>query len=362
MGRYIPPEAVDSGDTRFNKSHPLGSRARKIGQGILTVRFEMPYAIWCLHCQAQTGKETIIGQGVRFNAEKKKVGMYHSSAIWSFRMKHTPCGGWIEIRTDPKNTEYVVTEGARKRDHGSSEQYVDGNKVGMWGQELLTEEERERRRNDAFAQLEVKIQDQVQVKEEKTRLDDLKETRDKHWEDPYTASQRLRRGFRAERKARKRLEGETEALKDRLSLGIDLLQETEEDRARASLVEFGRPNDLSKTERAVFDTTTRARGDEEHESKAAALKTLKERDAARKRQIVQTQLRGNTRAALDPFAGAAVHSSSRPSILGLKKRQPPPSTPSTQNNMVIKQPSTSPDKTLYRDELRPSALVAYESD
>src|SRR2546430_5721630 len=96
MGRYVPPEY--EGTTSANKlagKHALGARARKSSQGILTVRFEMPFAIWCTTCP----QPTIIGQGVRFNAEKKKVGAYYSTPIYSFRMKHSICGGWIEIQT-----------------------------------------------------------------------------------------------------------------------------------------------------------------------------------------------------------------------------------------------------------------------
>src|SRR5690348_2194395 len=113
MGRYYPPDASNA-PTFNTTSHPLGKRASKISQGILTVRFELPFAVWCDHCKPPA----IIGQGVRFNAEKKKVGNYHSTPIWSFRMKHSACGGWWEIRTDPQKSEYIVTEGARRRDYG----------------------------------------------------------------------------------------------------------------------------------------------------------------------------------------------------------------------------------------------------
>ena len=89
--------------------HPLRERARKLHLGILIVRFEMPFNIWCLNCNSH------IGRGVRFNAEKKKIGMYHSTPILSFRMKCHLCGGWFEIQTDPKESEYVVVDGARRQ-------------------------------------------------------------------------------------------------------------------------------------------------------------------------------------------------------------------------------------------------------
>jgi coiled-coil domain-containing protein 130 len=154
MGRYVPPdlEGTTSGN-KLNKKHPLGNRASKLAShGILTVRFEMPFPIWCAHCP----KPTIISQGVRFNAEKKRVGNYFSTPVWSFRFRHVECGGWIEMRTDPKNTAYVVVEGATKRDTG------DAGDVGE-GVAILTDREREELRKNAFASLEKTIADRKQL-------------------------------------------------------------------------------------------------------------------------------------------------------------------------------------------------------
>ncbi|KAI5981955.1 DUF572-domain-containing protein [Pisolithus albus] len=85
--------------------HALGDRARKLDKGILITRFELPGT-----CNNH------IGMGVRYNAEKKKVGMYYSTPIYSFRCKCHLCDGWFEIQTDPKNTRYVVVSGARQKD------------------------------------------------------------------------------------------------------------------------------------------------------------------------------------------------------------------------------------------------------
>jgi hypothetical protein len=40
--------------------------------------------------------------GVRYNAEKKKVGNYYTTPIYRFRMKCHLCDNYIEIETDPK--------------------------------------------------------------------------------------------------------------------------------------------------------------------------------------------------------------------------------------------------------------------
>ena len=43
--------------------------------------------------------------GVRYNAEKKKIGNYYSTPIYSFRCKCHLCDGWFEIQTDPKASQ-----------------------------------------------------------------------------------------------------------------------------------------------------------------------------------------------------------------------------------------------------------------
>ena len=53
----------------YHGTHALRERARKLKtEGILIIRFEMPYNIWCDGCKAH------IAMGVRYNAEKTKVG------------------------------------------------------------------------------------------------------------------------------------------------------------------------------------------------------------------------------------------------------------------------------------------------
>ena len=59
-------------------------------------RFEMPYNIWCNTCGNH------VGMGVRYNAEKTKIGNYFTTPIFQFRMKCHLCDGHYEIKTDPK--------------------------------------------------------------------------------------------------------------------------------------------------------------------------------------------------------------------------------------------------------------------
>ena len=317
MGRYVPPdqEGVISGNKLHGK-HALGARANKISQGILTVRFEMPYPIWCTHCP----KPTIIGQGVRFNAEKKKVGNYYSTPIYSFRMKHVACGGVIEIRTDPKNTAYVVTEGARKRDLGE-------DKVEEGDIKIMTQEEREAMRDNAFAALEGKVEDKKRLDHSKKRLEELEELSEKQWEDPYERNKRLRKAFREGRHLREKEAGVTAALQDKMSLGLDLLPEHADDAKRAELIEYGESN----SERAMAKTISKPLFGKEglmpNKSKSSKpKKRLKEENIAEQRTAdIVAEIRGNTRAAMDPFlpgTKASGKSTGKFVLAGVKRKRP----------------------------------------
>jgi coiled-coil domain-containing protein 130 len=311
MGRYVPPEheGVISGNKLHGK-HALGSRANKISQGILTVRFEMPYPIWCTNCP----KPTIIGQGVRFNAEKKKVGNYYSTPIYSFRMKHTSCGGWIEIRTDPKNTAYVVTEGARKRDTGE-DKLKDGDI------KILTQEEREALRSNAFAALEGKVEDKQQFEQSKKRLEELQELSEQQWEDPYEQNRRLRKTFREGRKTREKEASATATLQDKMSLGLDLLPEDEDDARRAGFVEFGEVDHNKAIARVISKPLFSSKETAISKSRSAKLtKKQKAEELAKKRTAnIVEEIRGNTKVAMDPFL--VPKSAPKSLLVGVKRKR-----------------------------------------
>lgn len=315
MGRYVPPEheGVISGNKLHGK-HALGARANKISQGILTVRFEMPYPIWCTHCP----KPTIIGQGVRFNAEKKKVGNYYSSPIYSFRMKHVACGGWIEIRTDPKNTAYVVTEGARKRDLGE-------DKVEEGDIKIMTQEEREAMRDNAFAALEGKVEDKKRLDYSKKRLEELQELSEKQWEDPYERNKKLRNAFRVGRKEREKDAGVTAALQDKMSLGLDLLPEHADDARRAGFVEFGELDSERSVAKAISKPLFAEQKPSRTNSKSAKKKLKAERITEKRTADFAAEVRGNTRAAMDPFLPGSklpAQPTGKIVLAGLKRKRP----------------------------------------
>ncbi|KAH7556765.1 CWC16 protein [Bipolaris maydis] len=350
MGRYYPPDA--SNPPSFNNnSHPLGKRANKISQGILTVRFELPFAVWCDHCTPPA----IIGQGVRFNAEKKKIGNYYSTPIWSFRMKHSACGGWWEIQTDPKNSEYKVVEGARRRDYGPGDKGLEAE-----GElKFLTDEERQRRREDAFASLEGKLEDKNAEKKHRERVEELYD-QSEVWRDPYDVNARLRKDFRAKRKTWKKEDMQKEGIQAKFSLGLDIADETEADRTRAGLVDFGAS---ASGDRELEQQSWKPIFEEKDTTKAvepiAKTRKLKAELAAEKsRQGLQQTLIGNTRAAIDPFLSKDSGPASRINLGILKRKR----DASAEEEVSTTLPVETGDATSAKKPALLSALVGYDSD
>ncbi|KAI8626415.1 CWC16 protein [Xylariaceae sp. FL1651] len=411
MGRYVPPdvEGTVSGNA-LNKKHALGSRASKLrSEGILTVRFEMPFAVWCATCP----QPTLVGQGVRFNAEKKKVGAYHSTPVWSFRMRHAACGGAIEIRTDPASAEYVVTEGGRRRDTGEDkDDSLVSSSAGMLGGlgAIATEREKEALRKDAFARLEKTIEDREVLVERSHRIAELEDVSYRAWEDPYAQNRRLRAAFRVGRKTREKEAASTEELQERMSLGIDLVPATEEDARRAALVDFGvsaalgdlGSNDQengegrarkdaalmkplfgvspAKGSKRTADSHTEAPSHSKS-SKQKNKKPLKsEAKASQTRETLASEVVGNTRASQDPFLipleprGGDGPAKTVPRIQGIKRKRPGPDSNDPHTNIhrgeeesksrSEEEEKTGPLEAGSEIETRPSntALVEYDSD
>ncbi|PLN77254.1 CWC16 protein [Aspergillus taichungensis] len=372
MGRYVPPdqEGLTSGNKLHNK-HALGARARNLHKtGSLTVRFEMPFAVWCTTCKPH---ETLIGQGVRFNADKKKIGNYHSTPVYSFRMRHPPCGGWIEIRTDPQNTAYVVAEGGRKRETGENAgegEVVRG--LAEMGERLRAGVGVDNR--DPFERVQGKVDDRRAGEAEKGRVEELYWRRERDWADPYAVSRRVRAGFRAERKSLEKRARERSALAEKMSLGFEVVDESEGDRLRAGLVDFA-PSSSSSSAGGAGGVRSKPLFDQRPvpsspSSSSGAQSPRPGRSSTDKRSRSRTQLQseltGNTRAAVDPFL-ATDDSEWRPEI---KRRKPNNASrlaaTSTATSPDAEQPTSASDTTdkiaSGEKQAGPVALVDYASD
>jgi coiled-coil domain-containing protein 130 len=150
--KYYPPEfdwRIHGTINGFNKSKPSRHVAQKTendGSGCSKIRFELPFNIWCEGCKAH------IGMGKRYNAMKKKIGMYYSTPVLQFDMKCHMCPNMIIIVTDPKNTEYQIIAGAQKR-----VDTYDPTDIGLI--ELQSETKTQKLATDAFYRLEHEVTD-----------------------------------------------------------------------------------------------------------------------------------------------------------------------------------------------------------
>ncbi|TEB27014.1 DUF572-domain-containing protein [Coprinellus micaceus] len=238
FNKYYPPDWDPSkgGLNKYHGKHALGDRARKIDKGILIVRFELPFNIWCGTCNNH------IGMGVRYNAEKKKIGSYYSTPIYSFRCKCHLCDGWFEIETDPKNTRYVVTSGARQQEQDWDPE--DNGGFAIHGQSLsraplpltsllIAATFGSEAPLDPLAALEKTTEaDRVLNQVAKPRIEALQSVSDHYNADPYAMSSRIRKRFREDKKVEQNKRAADDNVKSKYGLPSTLSLVEDDDEAR----------------------------------------------------------------------------------------------------------------------------------
>ncbi|KFD47639.1 hypothetical protein M514_11502 [Trichuris suis] len=182
----------------------------------------MPFNVWCEGCNNH------IGMGVRYNAEKKKVGNYYSTPIYQFRMKCHLCDNHFEIKTDPKNFDYELVSGLRRQER----------RWNMAENEQVCSVERTTSNKlsaDAMYKLEHGELDQAKLKSAAPELERLRQFKEK-WKDDFALNQELRRVFRVKKKELKAQKEADDALRKKYSLDIPLTEESETDRKLASMI------------------------------------------------------------------------------------------------------------------------------
>ncbi|KAJ1983918.1 Protein saf4 [Dimargaris verticillata] len=222
VNKYYPPDWDPSKGTvnQLSGQHPLRDRARKLAEGILVVRFELPFPIWCQGCNRH------IARGVRFNAEKQTVGQYHSTPILSFRMKCHLCDNRFVIQTDPQNAEYVVTKGARC-------------KIETWDPkdaqviELTGDDTKQRLASDSFARLEHHVTDRKKAHAAETELTQLQNANDYRSRFDYDVLRQVRKQFRVAKHKQAEQDRANQALLKRHSLALTLAPEHPDDHQTA---------------------------------------------------------------------------------------------------------------------------------
>ncbi|CAL8288550.1 unnamed protein product [Arctogadus glacialis] len=229
--KYYPPDfdPVKHGSLNgYHGTHALRERARKLSQGILIIRFEMPYNIWCDGCKNH------IGMGVRYNAEKKKVGNYYTTPIYRFKMKCHLCVNYIEMQTDPATCDYVIVCGAARKEERWD--MADNEQI------LTTERaEKEKLETDPMYKLDHGGKDQEKLRKALPSLAEIQDQQES-WKDDFQLNSTLRRSFRTEKKVRADQEEKDDAVRKRTNLSIPLLAEKEEDKKLASLLTYQAPD------------------------------------------------------------------------------------------------------------------------
>jgi len=235
---FSNPKIMAKGLNAYHGTHALRERGKKWEtEKILTIRFEMPFNIWCEGCKNH------IGMGVRYNAEKKKVGNYYSTPVYQFRMKCHLCDNYFDIKTDPANLDYEIISGARRQenrwDPTQNEQIVPE-----------TKEVQRRMFDDAMFKLEHGAKDQKTAEDAKPVLSRLYQRNDDVWKDNFEANSKLRSEFRKAKKEFKAAEEADNKIMSRASLaGIKLLPETQEDRQLASLLRLRASKNIDEKSR-----------------------------------------------------------------------------------------------------------------
>ncbi|CAO1429836.1 unnamed protein product [Diamesa serratosioi] len=230
QNHYYPPDFFTNlkKNKNLNNYHgttALRERGTKMHIGIITIRFEMPYNIWCEGCKNH------IGMGVRYNAEKSKLGMYYSTPVYKFRMKCHLCDNYFEIKTDPGNLDYEILSGASRQE----------NRWDPLENEQIVPETKETQRklfDDAMYKLEHGAKDIKTLEDAKPVLSKLYMRNDDVWRDNYESNYKLRAEFRKTKKELKLTEELDNKVLARTSLDIKLLPESEEDKQMASLLQL----------------------------------------------------------------------------------------------------------------------------
>lgn len=258
---YYPQEwapskgSLDAFQRRRGFEHHFGKqRTKNLNKGVLLIRFEMPFTVQCLRCQHY------IHQGTRYNADKKKVGMYFSTPLYEFAMNcgnivnparsangSAHCNQRFVIRTDPKNDDYELAEGLRK-------------KVEVWDNkdsetiELADPETKRRMQSDPMFRVEKTLRDLQKERSDKERLADLQDMQADR-EDAYGWNCVMRKAHRFRRKEEKKKE-EEDKLKGKPNFAVPLVPEEEEDTEKAQQVSF--VTDHSKVEVAARRSAIKA--------------------------------------------------------------------------------------------------------
>jgi len=145
-------------------------------------------------------------------------------------MKCHLCDNHFEIETDPKNCDYVIVNGARRKEERWEQSATEAIA-------LTDKEDAKKMAVDAMFKLEHGVEDKQKSKEVLPTLEQLKEVQS-IWNDDYAANQLLRKRFREEKQELKVQAAKDDELKERGALDVTLVPEKQEDIELAKKIRY----------------------------------------------------------------------------------------------------------------------------
>eukprot|EP00948_MAST-09A_sp_MAST-9A-sp1_P001946 g1946.t1 len=202
------------------------------------VRFEMPHMIWCNNCGCN------IMRGNRYNARKRKIGMYFTTPIYEFTMKcrnkdhqrfsddgeriAIGCSQEFIIRTDPKNTDYEFISGCRRVASAGRILPMGKDKDGLSQHSnseilIVDTEDRAKRDENPMQALEHREKDRDKKLSTKAYMSKLIENRTERSKYDQNLNKSIRRMVRKRRREEIALKVET------MDMNLGLVVDTERD-------------------------------------------------------------------------------------------------------------------------------------
>ena len=158
LNKYFPPDFDHTKIPRPDKKQQEKVKERFV------VRMMLPMSVRCLTCGEYMYK------GKKFNSRKENVegveGSYLGIQIFRFYFKCVTCSAEFTIKTDPKNSDYVVEGGAK----ANYELYKEEKKE----KEAIATEREEEERNDAMKVLENKTAESKKAMDILDALDEIR--------------------------------------------------------------------------------------------------------------------------------------------------------------------------------------------
>jgi hypothetical protein len=122
----------------------------------------------------------------------------------------------------------------------------------------MDEKQTEKLATNAFFKLEHQVGDEKKAEEAMPVLHRLQEYNDSHWKDPFTASQKLRKKFRTDKKVRLEDERNGQSLADKMSIStLKLLPSSRKDldEARKKILQSNKTETLEITKKRLENSS-----------------------------------------------------------------------------------------------------------